>query len=114
MTCILQQWSNVKCLNVHNNQLILIARAFGLIFYFVGRQRGESKSKLFPFFYGLSGTFIVLGIITIFGALAFYNIGLQSWRFRGGEFTMLDHTRYRTWAISGVLWIISGGIFLTF
>ena len=98
------------------NIFIIAIQLLGLSLYFIGRQRGELKSKRFPFIVGWSGVLIVFGAFLIYLAHWAYYDTLLPWSLlpETRSLVIWDHLQYFTWGLQGVSWITSGLAFLIF
>ena len=98
------------------NLSIIAIQLVGLALYCIGRRRGETKSKRFPFIFGWSGVLIVWGTVAIAATAFFYYGELLPWSLEPGvrALTIWDHLQHLTWGLKGSLWIVSGLTFLKF
>ena len=62
------------------------------------------------------GIFIILGLVSVYAAYFFYYGELIPLSIQLGVrvLTVWDRMKFVTWALDGILWIISGGVFLIF
>jgi multisubunit Na+/H+ antiporter MnhG subunit len=98
------------------NIFIVAIQLLGLSLYFIGRRRGEPKSKHFSFIVVLSGVLVILGAFMILMAYSFYYGELLPWSLQLGvrPLVIWDHLQYFTWGIQGVSLVMSGLAFLAF
>jgi hypothetical protein len=87
---------------------MIIVQVCGIGLFLVGYRRKESVS----FHMSLNILLILWGSLVVLFAVSWY-WELIMWSNRLGvrDLTIWDHTEYLTWALKGILWLVSGLVF---